>query len=155
MALFVKYIAAILSSFSLLFSTTGVSLLHHLCLHSGDHEVTLNYESPAEDECGSEMSCCAKDEYKTQTQPAFTLIDCCKDYTDYAVISVAYIAQNIEKFSTDLFVSKNIIESIILKLIDNSDNNILVKPPGIIKLPVSNIISFIIHSTDIASELPA
>ncbi|MBI5325485.1 MAG: hypothetical protein HZB41_09500 [Ignavibacteriae bacterium] len=155
MTLFVKYIAAILSSFSMLFSTTGVSLLHHLCMHSGNHEVTLNYESPNEDECADGSSCCAMDDARDLSKPAFTLIDCCKDYTDYAVISIAYISQHIENFSSNIYSTEEFIGNNVQKLIENSENNILVKPPGFLKLPVKNIISYILHSTDISSELPA
>lgn len=156
MILFVKYIAAIISSLTLLFSTTGVSLLHHLCLHSGNHEVTVLYESPNEDECGHGNSCCPGiNEGNENTQPSFTMLDCCKDFTNYAVISVSFISQQIEKLSNNKYLNETVYLNNNHNLIADSFNKILLKPPGILKLPVSNIISFILHSTDISSELPA
>ncbi|TAL68191.1 MAG: hypothetical protein EPN82_12410 [Bacteroidetes bacterium] len=156
MALFVKYIAAIISSFSLLFSTTGVSLLHHLCLHTGNQEVTLLYENINKDECGNDYSCCSDEcEIPNTNQPSYTELDCCKDFSDYAVISVAYISQQIEKFSSDIGFNQEFFANNVQRLLDNSENNILVKPPGILKQPISSIISYILHSTDISSDSAA
>ncbi|OGU40114.1 MAG: hypothetical protein A2X61_06940 [Ignavibacteria bacterium GWB2_35_12] len=114
------------------------------------------YGNVKEDACGNNASCCSSmDEAKDNSQQSFTMIDCCEDFTNYAVISVSFISQQIEKFSTNIFLNETNFLSNYQKLIDNSFNKIHVKPPGILKFPVSYIISFIIHSTDIGSELPA
>ncbi|MCL5990658.1 MAG: hypothetical protein M1419_00965 [Bacteroidetes bacterium] len=156
MVLFVKYIAAIISSFSLLFSTTGVSLLHHICIQMGHHNVSLFYGNVNEDECGSHNSgCSTMCEVPSSNQPSYSVLDCCKDFTDYTVISISFISQQIEKLSTNILFNESNFLNEIQKHIDESFNKILLKPPGILKLPVLNIISFIIHSTDISSELPA